>query len=110
LYGAPEIINTDQGSQFTSDAFVAAVAASGARLSMDGKGAWTYNIFIERFWRSLKYEEVYLRAYDTVADAKRWIYRYIERYNTIRPHASLGAKTPDKIHRTKQADHLLMAS
>ena len=64
LYGSPEIINTDQGSQFASDAFVAAVAASGARLSMDGKGAWTDNIFIERFWRSLKYEEVYLRAYD----------------------------------------------
>jgi putative transposase len=77
LYEAPEIINTDQGSQFTSDAFVAAVATSGARLSMDGKGAWTDNIFIECFWRSLKYEEVYLRAYDTVADAKRWIYRYI---------------------------------
>ncbi len=76
LYGAPEIINTDQGSQFTSDTFVAA-AASGARLSTDGKGAWTDNMFIERFWRSLKYEEVYLRAYDTVADAKRWIYRYI---------------------------------
>jgi putative transposase len=73
LYGAPEIINTDQGSQFTSDAFVAAVAASGSRLSMDGKGSWTHNIFIERFWRSLKYEKVYLRAYDTVADAKRWI-------------------------------------
>jgi putative transposase len=56
---------------------------------MDGKGAWTDNIFIERFWRSLKYEEVYLRAYDTVAAAKRWIYRYIDRYNSIRPHASL---------------------
>jgi putative transposase len=98
LYGVPEIVKIDQGSEFTSDAFAAAVAASGARLSMDGKGAWTDNIFIERFWRSLKYEEVYLRAYDTVADAKRWIYRYIERYNTIRPHASLGGKTPDKIH------------
>ncbi len=107
---ASEIINTDQGSQFTSDAIVAAVAGSGARLSMDGKGAWTDNIFIERFWRSLKYEEVYLRAYDTVADAKRWIYRYIERYSTIRPHAPLGGKTPDKIHTTNQADHLLMAS
>ena len=110
LYGAPEIINTDQGSQFTSDAFVAAVATSGARLSMDGKGAWTDNIFIERFWRSLKYEEVYLRAYDTVADAKRWIYRYIERYNTIRPHASLGGKTPDKIHSLAPAEELLKAS
>ena len=110
LYGTPEIINTDQGSQFTSDAFVAAVATSGARLSMDGKGAWTHNIFIERFWRSLKYEEVYLRAYDTVTDAKRWIYRYIERYNTIRPHSSLGGKTPDKIHAIAPAEGLLKAS
>ena len=110
LYGSPEIINTDQGSQFTSVAFVAAVATSGAKLSMDGKGAWTDNIFIERFWRSLKYEEVYLRAYDTVADAKRWIYRYIERYNTIRPHASLGGKTPDKIHAIAPAEGLLKAS
>ena len=110
LYGSPEIINTDQGSQFTCDAFVAAVAASGARLSMDGKGAWTDNIFIERFWRSLKYEEVYLRAYDTVADAKRWIYRYLERYNTIRPHASLGGKTPNKIHSLAPAEGLLKAS
>ena len=110
LYGAPEIINTNQGSQFTSDAFIAAVAASGARLSMDGKGARTDNIFIERFWRTLKCEEVYLRAYDTVADAKRWIYRYIERYNTILPHASLIGKTPDRIHTTIQADQLLKAS
>ena len=110
LHGAPDILNTDQGSQFTSDAFVAAVATSGARLSMDGKGAWTDNIFIERFWRSLKYEEVYLRAYDTVADAKRWIYRYIERYNTIRPHSSLGGKTPDKIHAIASAEGLLKAS
>jgi putative transposase len=94
FFAPPEIINTDQGSQFTSDAFVAAVAASGARLSMDGKGAWTDNIFIERFWRSLKYEEDYLRAYDTVSDA---IIRYINKYNTIRPHASLGGKTPDNI-------------
>ena len=110
LHGALGITNTDQGSQFTSDAFVAAVMESRARLSMDGKRAWTDNIIIERFWRSLKYEEVYLRAYDTVADAKRWIDRYIERYNTIRPRASLGGKTPDNIHRTKQADQLLKAS
>jgi len=98
FFAPPEIINTDQGSQFTSDAFVAAVDASGLRLSMDGKGAWTDNIFIERFWRSLKYEEVYFRAYDTVADAKRFIIRYINKYKPIRPHASLGGKTPGNIH------------
>jgi putative transposase len=72
-------MNTEQGSQFISDAFVAAVATSRASLSMDGKGAWTDNTLIERFRRQLKYEEVYLRAYDTVEDAKRWIYRYSER-------------------------------
>jgi len=110
IHGALGILNTDQGLQFRSDTFVAAVATSGARLSMDGKGAWTDNIFIERFWRSLKYEEVYLRAYDTVADAKRWIYRYIDRYNTIRPLASLRGKTPDKIHAITPADELLKAS
>ena len=89
LYGSPEVINTDQGSQLPPGAFVAAVTASGARLSMVGKGTWTDNIFIERFWRSLRVEEVYLRAYDTVADAKRFISRYINKVNTIRPHASL---------------------
>jgi putative transposase len=89
---------------------VAAVAASGARFGMDGKSAWTDNIFIERFWRSLKYEEVYLRAYDTVADAKRWIYRYIDIYNTICPHASLGGRTSDKIHATAPTEGLLKAS
>jgi putative transposase len=110
FFAPPEIINTDQGSQFTSDAFVAAVDASGLRLSMDEKGAWTDNIFIERFWRSLKYEEVYLRAYDTVADAKRFIIRYINKFNTIRPHASLGGKTPGNIHAIAPADELLKAS
>ena len=78
------IINTDQGSQFTSDAFVAAVATSGARLSMDGKGAWTDNIFIERFWRSLKYEEVYLRAYDTTLIIRRQNTRQDSRNSTSR--------------------------
>ena len=110
LHGAPGITNTDQGSQFTSDAFVAAVTESGAKLSMDGKGAWTDNIFIERFWRSLKYEEVYLKAYDSVADAKRSIRSYIENYNSIRPHASLGGNTPNEIHEQRTKAPLLMAS
>jgi putative transposase len=77
---------------------------------MDGNGAWANYMFIDRFWRSLKYEEVYLRTYDTVADAKRWIYRYIERYDTIRPHASLVGRTPDKIHSLPPAEGLLKAS
>jgi putative transposase len=110
LHGAPGIINTDQGSQFTSDAYVAAVAVSGAKLSMDERGAWTDNNFIERFWRSLKYAEVYLRAYGTVADAKRFINRHINKYNAIRPHASLGGKTPDNIHAIAPAEGLLKAS
>jgi putative transposase len=79
LHGAPDIINTGHESQFTSDAIVKAVATSRERLSIDGKGAWKDDIIIERFWRSLTYVEVYLRANDVAADAKRWIYRYIER-------------------------------
>jgi hypothetical protein len=110
LYGSPEIINIDQGSQFTSDAFVAAVATSGARLSMDGKGAWTDNIFIERFWRSLKYEEVYQRADESVLEAKRSIHRYIDKYNSIRQRASLGGNTPNEIHEQRPTAPLLMAS
>ena len=79
-------------------------------VTMCAAGGMAPAIIIERIWRSLKYEEVYLRAYDTVADAKRWIYRYIERYNTIRPHSSLGGKTPDKIHSLAPAEELLKAS
>ena len=109
-FGAPQIFNTDQGSQFTSGDFTGVLNKRGVLPSMDGRGRFVDNIFIERFWRSLKYEEVYLRAYDTVADAKRWIYRYIDRYNSIRPHASLGGKTPDKIHSLAPAEGLLKAS
>ncbi len=83
-YGTPEIVNTDQGSQFTSEEFVATVLDSGAQLSMDGKGAWRDNIFIERFWRTVKYEEVYLRAYETVSDARRHLDRYMTFYNSRR--------------------------
>lgn len=88
MFCSPEIMNADLGKQFSSVAFVAAVAASGARLSKLGKCTWTVNMFIEHFWSSSKYEDVDLRANDTVADAKRRIYRYIERCNTIRPHSS----------------------
>ena len=90
LTGSPEIIPTDRGYLLPPGAFVTAVTASGARISMDGKWAGIDNISIQPFWRSLKVEEVTLRAYDGVADTKRWIKRSIDRVNTIRPHASLG--------------------
>ena len=97
-YGKPEIFNTDQGSQFTSEAFTEALKARGVAISMDGKGAWRDNIFVERLWRSIKYEEVYLHAYDSVGQAKAGLARYINFYNTARPHSSLDKKTPDEFY------------
>jgi putative transposase len=97
-YGQPEIFNTDQGSQFTSEAFTDALKARGVAISMDGKGAWRDNVFVERLWRSIKYEEVYLHAYDSVNDAKTGLARYINFYNAVRPHSSLDKKTPDEFY------------
>ena len=94
-YGKPEIFNTDQGSQFTSIAFTTLLCDNGIAISMDGRGAWRDNVFVERLWRSIKYEEVYLRAYDTVSDARASIGRYLTFYNGRRPHSSLDRKTPD---------------
>jgi len=94
-HGTPEIINTDQGSQFTALEFVEAVKARGCRLSMDGRGAWRDNIFVERLWRSLKYEQVYLHAYASVSEARRSIMEYFDWYNRCRPHSSLKRQTPD---------------
>jgi putative transposase len=94
-YGKPEIFNTDQGSQFTSAAFTALLLESNVAISMDGRGAWRDNVFVERLWRSVKYEEVYLRAYDSVAEARASLGRYLTFYNTRRPHSSLDAQTPD---------------
>ena len=93
-YGCPAIFNTDQGSQFTSDEFVGVLLSLGIQVSMDGKGRWLDNIFIERLWRSLKYEEVYLHAYDSVAAAREGIARYFAFFNDERPHAALGYQTP----------------
>ena len=93
-YGRPQIVNTDQGSQFTAADFVQAVKAQGCRLSMDGKGAWCDNVFVERFWKSLKYERVYLHAYDSVSQARQSIMDYIDWYNHKRPHSSLDRQTP----------------
>lgn len=102
-YGAPEIVNTDQGSQFTSTEFVSVVQASGAKVSMDGKGAWRDNVFIERFWRTLKYEEVYLRGYANVSEARSSLDRYVTFYNGVRCHSSLGSRTPNQMYFQTQA-------
>jgi len=101
-YGAPEIMNTDQGSQFTSLAFTGLMKDHGIRISMDGKGAWRDNVFIERLWRSVKYEEVYLHAYDTVSDSRNGIGRYFDLYNQRRPHSALGRRTPDDVYFSQQ--------
>ena len=95
-HGKPEIFNTDQGSQFTSTPFTGLLLEDKIAISMDGRGAWRDNVFVERLWRSVKYEEVYLRAYDTVAEARASIGRYLSFYNGKRPHSSLDARTPDQ--------------
>jgi putative transposase len=97
-YGCPTIMNTDQAAQFTSAAFTGLLIDKGIRISMDGKGCWRDNIFVERLWRSLKYEEVYLHAYDTVSAATTGIGRYFTLYNTRRPHSSLTDRTPDDVY------------
>jgi putative transposase len=97
-YGIPEIVNTDQGSQFTSLEFTEKLKGSEVAISMDGKGAWRDNVFIERFWKTLKYEEVYLRAYDTVSEARASLARYVEFYNARRPHSSIEDRTPDEAY------------
>ena len=95
-YGTPEIVNTDQGSQFTAVEFTDAVLARGCKLSMDGRGAWRDNVFVERLWRSVKYERVYLKAYDGVRAAKADIADYFGWYNTHRPHSRPERLTPDE--------------
>ena len=97
-HGKPEIMNTDQGSQFTSQAFTGLLTDNGILISMDGKGAWRDNVFVERLWRSVKYEEVYLHAYDTVSAAKAGLDRYFRFYNSRRPHSSLDRQTPDQFY------------
>jgi putative transposase len=98
LHGKPDIFNTDQGSQFTGAAFTGVLTDNGIAISMDGKGAWRDNVFVERLWRSIKYEEVYLRAYDSVSEARASIGRYLNFYNGRRPHSSLDGVTPDQAY------------
>jgi putative transposase len=89
-YGKPDIFNTDQGSQFTGDAFTGLLLRNGIAISMDGRGAWRDNVFVERLWRSVKYEEVYLKAYDNVPEARTSIGQYLDFYNSRRPHSQHG--------------------
>ena len=97
-YGAPEIFNTDQGAQFTSEAFTDVLKTHGVTISMDGKGRWLDNVFVERLWRSVKYEDIYLRAYDTPAALRVGLTRYFDFYNARRRHTALDRRTPDAVY------------
>src|SRR3954451_22366097 len=97
-YAKPEIYNTDQGSQFTSAEVTGLLLDNKIAISRDGRGSWRDNVFVERLWRSVKYEEVYLRAYDSVGDARASLGRYLDFYNRTRPHSSLAARTPDRAY------------
>ena len=97
-YGTPEIFNTDQGSQFTDKDFVGLLENHGIQISMDGKGAWRDNVFVERLWKSVKYEEVYMHAYGSMAEARRGLGRYFVFYNQRRPHSALDGKAPDMVY------------
>jgi len=97
-YGKPEIFNTDQGAQFTSSAFTGVLEDAGVAISMDGKGRWVDNVFVERLWRSVKYEEVYLHAYESVAEASAGLARYFAFYNAERRHQRLNRQTPDRVY------------
>jgi len=100
--GLPEIFNTDQGSQFTSPEWTGRLEGLGIAVSMDGKGRWMDNVFIERLWRSVKYEDIYLKGYGTIGELETGIREWIKRYNTWRPHQALGNKTPAQIYATKR--------
>lgn len=97
-YGAPGIMNTDQGSQFTSSDFVSAMQRHSVAISMDGKGCWRDNVFVERLWKTIKYEHVYLHAYETVSEARAKLATYLEFYNRRRPHTALDRRTPDDMY------------
>lgn len=99
----PEIFNTDQGSQFTSQEWTDKLQEWGVQISMDGKGRWMDNVFIERLWRSIKYEDIYLREYATVAALDTGVSRWMKQYNTWRPHQELGNSTPDEAYRPKKS-------
>ncbi|ULA64701.1 MAG: hypothetical protein LZF86_170014 [Nitrospira sp.] len=97
-YGCHEIVNTDQGCQFTSEAFTGLLEGHSIQISMDGNGCWRDNVVVERLWRSLTYEEVYLRAYDTLRDVQAGITQSVTFYNAVRPHRALDGRTPDRVY------------
>lgn len=97
-YGTPDIMNTDQGSQFTSQAFTGLLKEHEIKISMDGKGSWRDNVFIERLWRSVKYEDIYLRAYESASAVRTGLNRYFNFYNSRRPHSSLDGLPPDQVY------------
>jgi putative transposase len=97
-YPPPQIMNTDQGSQFTSEGFTSLLLSHGVKISMDGRGRWLDNIFIERLWRSVKYEEVYLKAYESIPEARKELAAYFDFYNQRRRHQGLGNRTPDEVY------------
>ena len=96
--GRLDIFNTDQGSQFTSDAFTDILIHNNIRISMDGRNRWRDNIFIERLWKTVKYEEVYLKAYESIAHARKELEKFFDRYNIRRPHQGLNDRTPDEAY------------
>ena len=108
-FGKPDIFNTDQGSQFTSFAFTNTLKDAGIRISMDGRGRWMDNVFIERLWRSLKYECVFLNAFETGSEARAGIGRWIEYCNTNRPHSAFAGRTPDEVYATQANEEKLAA-
>jgi putative transposase len=105
-FGTPEIFNTDQGSQFTSPRFTGLLQEAGIRISMDGRGRWVDNVFIERLWRSLKYECVYLYAFETGSELRAGLSWWIDYYNTRRPHSTLTGRTPDEAYRIPEMERL----
>jgi len=104
-YGCPEIFNTDQGSQYTGAAFTGVLKENGIRISMDGKGRAMDNIMVERLWRSLKYEDIYLKDYEGVEELLDGLRRYFDFYNTVRPHKGFGGQPPSETYYNSQAFH-----
>lgn len=96
--GVPEIMNTDQGSHFTSEKWISSLRQAGIKISMDGKGRWIDNVIVERFWRTIKYEDIYLKSYENPLELEKGIKDYVRHYNTIRPHQSLSGATPEEIY------------